>query len=58
MGRSTDMTISRTPQWREVSTFPKHFHNGSQNRVQESKINDDPAIGVREFMDFIRRILK
>jgi len=44
------------PRWKEVATFPKHFHNGSQNRVQESKINDDPASGVREFMDFIRKM--
>lgn len=46
------------PRWKEVATFPKHFHNGSQNRVQESKINNDPASGVREFMDFIRKMLK
>lgn len=46
------------PRWKEVATFPKHFHNGSQNRVHESKINDDPASGVREFMDFIRKMLK
>ena len=46
------------PLWKGVSTFPKHFHNGSQNKVQESEINDDPATGVREFMDFIMGILK
>jgi len=41
------------PQWKGISTFPKHFHNGSQNKVQESKISDDPATGTRGFMDFI-----
>lgn len=46
------------PRWKEVATFPKHFHNGSQNRVHESKINDYPASGVREFMDFIREMLR
>ena len=46
------------PKWKGVSTFPKHFHNSSQNRVQESEISDDPATGTREFMDFVRRMLK
>lgn len=46
------------PQWKGISTFPKHFHNSSQNKVQESKISDDPAMGTREFMDFVRRMLK
>jgi len=60
--RQIDGTIYRhdnfpDPGWEEVATFPKHFHNGSQNRVHESKINDDPASGVREFMDFIRKML-
>ena len=41
------------PRWEGLSTFPKHFHNGSQNKVQESKISDDPATGTRGFMDFI-----
>ena len=44
--------------WKEVATFPKHFHDGSQNRIHGSKINDDLASGVREFMDFIRKMLK
>lgn len=57
--RQIDETIDRHdnfpgPRWKEVATFPKHFHNGSQNRVHESEINNDPASGVREFMDFVR----
>jgi len=35
-------------------THPKHFHNGSQRKVEESQINDEPIWGVREFMDFVR----
>ena len=46
------------PRWKRVSTFPKHFHNGSQNQVQESSINGDPVLGVREFMDFVRRTIR
>lgn len=45
------------PRWKDVSTFPKHFHNGSQRQVQESSIDDDPVTGLRQFMDFARKIL-
>ena len=46
------------PRWKGIPTFPKHFHNGSQNQVQESRINDNPILGIREFMDFVRSSLK
>lgn len=42
------------PRWEGISTFPKHFHNGSQNQVQESKISDDPFQAIREVMNFIK----
>ena len=42
------------PNWKVVSTFPKHFHNGSQDTVEESHIDEDPATGLRQFMDFVR----
>ncbi|MDW7727849.1 MAG: DUF6516 family protein [Candidatus Methanoperedens sp.] len=45
------------PCWKGVSTYPKHFHNGSQNNIEESRINDDPASGIREFMDFIKKMI-
>ena len=45
------------PRWEGAATFPKHFHNGSQNQVQDSQINDEPLSGVHEFMDFVRRML-
>jgi hypothetical protein len=28
------------------------------NTVQESDISDDPATGTREFMDFVKQMLK
>jgi len=46
------------PHWKKVSTFPKHFHNGSQSQVQESSIDDDPASGVRQFMFFVRKMMR
>lgn len=46
------------PRWKNVSTFPKHFHNGSQSLVQESSIDDDPISGVRQFMSFVRKMMR
>jgi hypothetical protein len=42
--------------WRHVATFPKHFHDGSEN-VVESSISDDPEKAGREFLTFVRRKL-
>ena len=40
--------------WQSVSTYPRHFHNGSQDVVCESYLNDDPVVGLRQFMEFVR----
>lgn len=42
--------------WAHVCTFPKHFHNGSDDArdVQESAISDDPIVAIQEFLSFIR----
>ena len=40
--------------WQRISTYPKHFHNGSQNVVDESNIDDDPGAGLRQFMELVR----
>lgn len=39
--------------WKGVSTYPKHFHNGSQDAVEESHIEENPVAGLRQFMEFI-----
>ena len=43
--------------WKKIKTFPKHFHNGSNNRVIESYINSNPFKGVKEFLAFARKLL-
>lgn len=43
--------------WRQVTTFPKHFHDGNENNVVESSISDDPEKAEREFLTFVRRKL-
>ena len=40
--------------WKNVITFPKHFHNGSQDAIEGSDIDENPATGLRQFMDFVR----
>lgn len=40
-----------------VSTFPKHYHSGSEGHVIESHIPDDPEAAIRFFLDFCRGIL-
>ncbi len=59
--RNIDGTMYRhdnfpDPRWKGVSTYPRHFHNGSQDNVERSEINDDPVSGVREFMNFVRKM--
>ncbi len=43
--------------WRYVATFPKHFHDGSEDNVVESYISDDPDQAIREFLTFVRQKL-
>ena len=41
-------------QWRDVSTFPKHCHNGTQLNVTESFLPDDSENAVEEFLRLVR----
>jgi hypothetical protein len=57
--RALDGAIYRhdnTPdrKWRNVQTFPKHFHDGSEENVIESYISDVPERALREFLIFVR----
>jgi hypothetical protein len=40
--------------WQHVTTFPKHFHDGSEDNVIESRISDIPEDAIREFLTFVR----
>jgi len=42
------------PDHPHISTFPKHFHNGSEAAVEESYIPDEPPMALREFLTFVR----
>lgn len=44
--------------WQSIATFPHHFHNGSQNKVEPSPFPPSIIEGFRAFMVFIRNKLK
>jgi hypothetical protein len=40
--------------WKRVKTFPRHFHDGYEKNVAESKISPMPKEAIREFLEFIK----
>ena len=46
------------PDHPEINTFPKHFHNCDEQNIAPSYLTDEPLFAVREFLEYIRRILK
>jgi len=43
--------------WRSVSTFPAHFHDGSENQVVESSLGTLPEDALRQFLTFVRNLI-
>jgi len=43
--------------WQDIQTFPKHFHNGDEEKVIESYISEEPEKALREFLLFIKEKL-
>ena len=39
--------------WRDVATFPFHFHSGSQDNVVAAPFSSDLETSFREFLDFV-----
>ena len=61
--RTLDGTVYRHDnaphiKWRDVKTFPGHFHDGSEERVIESYISIIPEEGLRQFLSFARSKLR
>lgn len=40
--------------WRDVPTFPKHFHNGQDDIVEESHIAEMPEDALRDVLSEVR----
>lgn len=43
--------------WQSVTTFPRHFHNGSEENVVESYLSVKPENALREFLLFAQERL-
>ncbi len=39
--------------WESISTFPSHFHNGSETEVTESHLSAVPHEALRDFLSFV-----
>ena len=44
--------------WKNILTYPKHFHFRTEKNVIESNISDIPQKAVKEMMNFIREEMK
>ena len=44
--------------WKEIETFPFHFHNGYQENVVSAPFSTEIISAFREFMDFVKKLLK
>jgi len=44
--------------WKEIATFPRHFHNGSEDIVDPSLISDNPELALKEFLTFVSKHVK
>ena len=43
--------------WINIATYPKHFHDGKEENVKESHIDENPEQGLKEFLIFIKQKL-
>jgi hypothetical protein len=44
--------------YNEISTFPKHFHDGREDMVKPTDISDDPPTALREYLTLVRERLQ
>ena len=44
--------------WKEIATFPRHFHNGSEDIVDPSLISDNPELALKELLTFVSKHVK
>jgi hypothetical protein len=42
---------------KKLQTYPKHFHNGTEENVVESGLSDNPEKAIRTVLEFARRII-
>jgi len=44
------------PDFPAIKTFPKHFHDGSEDNIRESFLSDEPEEAIHEVLGFVRLI--
>jgi len=44
--------------WKDINTFPYHFHQGSQDKVVSSSFSKEIIPGFRDFMKFVSQKIK
>lgn len=56
IGRSDIYRFDNAPHnaWKRVTTYPAHFHNGSEDNVEASPLDSDPAQAIRQVCSFAR----
>jgi len=42
------------PRWKDIKTFPRHFHDGSEENCKESYLSDDPIAAMEEILKFMK----
>ena len=55
-GRSDIYRFDNAPhnRWHTVATYPNHFHNGPEGKVEGSEISSDPVTAIRQVCSFVR----
>jgi len=46
------------PHYKEIKTFPKHFHEGREENVKESHLSDNYEKAIRELLTFVKEKLE
>ena len=44
--------------WKNLPTFPKHYHSRSEDTVIPSHISDNTESALRDFLDFVSKYMK
>ena len=44
--------------WMKVSTFPRHFHNGSEEKVESSELPEESQEAIKYFLAFAQDKIK
>ena len=45
------------PHYRQISTFPAHFHDGDETTIRDSTLSTNPKLALREILMFVRQVV-